>query len=370
MKLNKKGAEFTLEQFIQFAIAVIAIIGIIIIIGKVSSCGDTRELQAKSLLDNMMKTISELNEDNAKSMNLFAPKGWKIISFDKSHNQNGNNFKPTKFFGKNVLCICKSDECKFCSMTELPLKNGDNLVNIEIDVSYLIFLKTKDKINLNKQYNLEITELTETEKQQILSSNIEITTNFGNEISFVTDQTYSKVKEYFTTKKEWENIIRALIQQESSGNHRAISYAGAVGLTQLMPQTAKEKGLNVYGDEEGDLCRYPSERDETARQNYANCMKNIIIGKTDSELIALDERFDKTKNILIGSNYLADNIVYLKSINLGIAAYYAGPSAVEKSCSISNQIMICQGFEKATPRPEQYVEQIISKYNTLNAKTA
>lgn len=368
MKLNKKGAEFTLEQFIQFAIAVIAIIGIVVIIGKVASCGDTRELQAKSLLDNIMKTISELTEDNPKSMDLFAPKSWRIISFDSSHNQNGDYNKPTKFFGKNVLCICKDKECKFCSVTQLPLKDGDNLVNIEIEPSYLIFLKTKDKINLNKQYKLEIEEKSEAEKQQIFSSDNQITTNAGNEITFASEQTYSIIKEYFT-KKEWENLIRAEIQQESNGNFKAISSSGAIGLMQLMPQTAKEKGLNVYGDEDGDSCKYPLERDETARQNYANCMRNLIIGKTDLELIALDDRFDKTKNILAGARFLADNIIYLKSIPLGIAAYYAGPVAVQKSCSISNQIMICQGFETAIPRPEEYAQQVMSKADVLNSKT-
>jgi len=83
-----------------------------------------------------------------------------------------------------------------------------------------------------------------------------------------------------------ENIFRALVQKESSGNPNAVSKKGAVGLTQLMPATAKAMGVV--------------------------------------------NRNDPIQNLEGGAKYLRMQMDEFKSLPLALAAYNAGPANVKK----------------------------------------
>lgn len=83
-----------------------------------------------------------------------------------------------------------------------------------------------------------------------------------------------------------EQLLRAVIMQESSGNERAISSRGAVGLMQLMPDTARSVGVN-----------------------------NI---------------YDAEENIKGGARYLRQMFDRFGDIESALAAYNAGPGNVEK----------------------------------------
>jgi soluble lytic murein transglycosylase-like protein len=85
-------------------------------------------------------------------------------------------------------------------------------------------------------------------------------------------------------------LLDALIWTESRYNPSAQSHAGAVGLAQLMPTTARELGVG--------------------------------------------NRFDPIASIDGGARYLKRMIERFGSLHLGIAAYNAGPGAVERARGI------------------------------------
>ncbi|MBN2905392.1 MAG: transglycosylase SLT domain-containing protein [Rhodobacteraceae bacterium] len=86
-----------------------------------------------------------------------------------------------------------------------------------------------------------------------------------------------------------EDLFLRLVQQESGWNPRAVSHKGAVGLAQLMPDTARRLGVDP-----GD-----------PRQNLEG-----------------------------GARYLRSQYDRFRSWRLALAAYNAGPEAVEKHSGV------------------------------------
>ncbi len=108
-------------------------------------------------------------------------------------------------------------------------------------------------------------------------------------------------------------LIRAIIKIESSFNPYAVSEKGAMGLMQLMPETAKEMDV-----------RSP---------------------------------FEAAENIMGGSRYLRKMLnLFDGDLRLGLAAYNAGPNKVRENGSVPK-----------IPETERYVEKVIREYGKIRA---
>jgi hypothetical protein len=104
-------------------------------------------------------------------------------------------------------------------------------------------------------------------------------------------------------------LLAALVWGESEFTPDAVSHAGAIGLTQLMPATAA--GLGV-------------------------------------------EPTDPIANLNGGARYLADMLGEFGSLELGLAAYNAGPGAVRRAGGIP-----------AIPETQAYVPKVLGYYRML-----
>lgn len=100
---------------------------------------------------------------------------------------------------------------------------------------------------------------------------------------------YSKYSPYIYASAKRHGVdpllLEALIKHESGFNPNAVSHCGAIGLTQLMPATAKALGVDPY---------------------------------------------DPIQNIEGGAIYLSRQLKQFKSKHKALAAYNAGPGAVQK----------------------------------------
>lgn len=122
------------------------------------------------------------------------------------------------------------------------------------------------------------------------------------------------IRENSEKYKVEEALIKAIITQESAGNPNAGSSAGAQGLMQLMPETAIE------------ACSLPESQIK-----------------------------DPDKNIECGTRYIKKQIDDFKQLDLALAAYNAGPGAVQPRLSETPKV-------PNIPETQNYVVRVLRYY--------
>lgn len=147
-------------------------------------------------------------------------------------------------------------------------------LNIPLDNSETSFGQILDKVN-NRHYLIS-------ENLRYKPTSTDFSLNKGKIIQTIEQNILLAAKKYDINP----NLIRAVIKQESNFNPYSLSSAGAQGLMQLMPDTAR--GLGV------------------------------------------DNPWDIAQNIDGGTRYLREQLERFGSLELALAAYNAGPGSVEK----------------------------------------
>lgn len=128
------------------------------------------------------------------------------------------------------------------------------------------------------------------------------------------------------------NLILSVIRMESTFNTEIKSRAGALGLMQLMPATAREVSQRLGSGYQGDAAL-----------------------------------LDPAVNITLGSFYLAEQLrIFKGSLVLALAAYNAGPSAVRRWIVLNPDLIKKTGKEQLDLLPysetRRYVSGILDGY--------
>jgi soluble lytic murein transglycosylase len=152
----------------------------------------------------------------------------------------------------------------------------------------------------------------------------EVSVNINHMLSAVIDSNIKRVVAEIDDKRVDEHIIRAIMKQESNFNPTVVSKSGAMGLMQLMPQTA--------------------------------------------QWLKIENPFDIYENIRGGALFYRDRLNEFGSMHVALAAYNAGQGTVktwlkDKRYSADGRTLKYIPYEET----RHYVPVVIRNYNVFKA---
>lgn len=125
---------------------------------------------------------------------------------------------------------------------------------------------------------------------------------------------------------DFNDLIEAVVRQESAGRSNAVSDAGAVGLMQIMPGTA----------------------DEIAKE----------LGIEDYDL------YDAETNRKFGTYYLKKLMsMFNNDPELALTAYHSGPNRVKRLLEYSNGSSLADILSDLGPVGRRYAKEVLAKLN-------
>ncbi|MEI0531421.1 lytic transglycosylase domain-containing protein [Brachyspira pilosicoli] len=193
-----------------------------------------------------------------------------------------NTTPPTKSFSEHLNEAMAESSAKIDNNGQLDKLNKTDAATVEA---------SNKKINNSEAFNGKISFGVYDDA----SNNFAKALNAYKKVSF--PSTYDDIiKEAANKYSVPEDLIKAVIKQESNYMPNAVSHKGAIGLMQIMPSTG------------------------------------VGLGVTDKEMLK-----DPYTNIMAGTKYLSQMLnKYDGRLDLSLSAYNAGPSLVDKLQRIPN----------------------------------
>lgn len=142
-------------------------------------------------------------------------------------------------------------------------------------------------------------------------------------------------------------LMAGMIRQESNFDSKAISSAGAVGLVQYMPTTAREAGLKVPDElYELDVARMNASGEERRKltQQLYEATKRLSTEEND-------ERFDPEKSVQSASKQMSQRLQrYNFDPEKAVASWNAGMGRVDRAIEDSSKVN--QSWKEFIPQQE------------------
>lgn len=209
-----------------------------------------------------------------------------------------------RYFGLLLTAICSIQYALLAEMRQEPRpESSRQALDLEAHKSFslLVDLIADSRVGLHGSFSVGDVE-------PIQAPRLDVVDGVASTLIFAEDEYIQRLTDYYGDYYQVDPVlVRLIMEQESGFDPFALSPAGAIGLMQLMPDTAW--------------------------------------------MLGVDDPWDPEENIEGGVRYFAQQMDRFGRVELALAAYNAGPGAVEK-----------WGGVPPYPETVEYVTNIMGRY--------